>query len=395
MIGGTRSYEIARRLAKRGHEVHIITADTSNQRVSTDGPWVREIVEGIYVHWLSVPYDNAMSYKRRLWAFGVFAVSAGRYAAGLGGDVVFATSTPLTIAIPGVFVKRKLRVPMVFEVRDLWPELPIAMGALNWPFSRRAAHWLERWAYRNSERVIGLSPGMCEGVIKTGYPSESVVCVPNSCDLELFQVADSEGKRFRSERPWLGDRHLVVYAGTLGRINGVGYLVRLAAAVRKLDPGIRFLVVGEGAEFDEIRALAIELGVFGENFFMEPAVPKSDVPALLNAATICTSLFLPIRPMWNNSANKFFDALASGTPVMINYGGWQASLLEESGAGITVPHDDLEAAATRLVDYLSDNSRLAAAGESASMLARDKFSRDHLAEKLESTLLSAVDSYNA
>ena len=393
MSGGTRSYEMAKRMVARGHEVHIITSRTEG-RTSHPG-WVEEDIQGVHVHWLPVKYDNSMSYPRRIAAFAAFAARAGGYAARVGGDVVFATSTPLTIAIPGVFASRKLKVPMVFEVRDLWPELPIAMGALKWPFARQTATWLERWAYRNAERVVGLSPGMCEGVTRTGYAPQSVVCVPNSCDLELFQVADSEGKRFRSERHWLGDRDLVVYAGTLGRINGVGYLARLAAEVGKSEPDVRFLVVGQGAEFDKVRALATELGVLDENFFMEPAIPKTDVPAMLNAATVCTSLFLPIEPMWNNSANKFFDALASGTPVVINYGGWQAALLEESGAGITVPHDDIETAAAGLLEYLANKSRLAAAGESASMLAREQFSRDHLAEKLESTLLSAVNSYNA
>ncbi|GAA4587652.1 hypothetical protein GCM10023107_06670 [Actinoplanes octamycinicus] len=141
MAGGTRSYELARRLVARGHEVHMITGAPDGVRagISTEA--------GIVVHWLPVPYRNAMSYRRRIWAFlgfvGRSAVVAGR----LRHDLVFVTSTPLTVAIPGVYAALRRRVPMVLEVRDVWPELPIALGALRSPVSRWAARRLEAWAY--------------------------------------------------------------------------------------------------------------------------------------------------------------------------------------------------------------------------------------------------------
>lgn len=130
MSGSTRSYEIARRLVSAGHRVSVVTSS----RISDDRKgWVQSNESGIDVHWLAVPYSNRMAYGERISAFLRFAFGAARRAASLRGDVVFATSTPLTIAIPGVFAARKLKVPMVFEVRDLWPEVPIAIGALRNP----------------------------------------------------------------------------------------------------------------------------------------------------------------------------------------------------------------------------------------------------------------------
>ncbi|MBZ2168417.1 glycosyltransferase family 4 protein [Marinobacter sp. F4216] len=388
MSGGTRSYEMARRMVKAGHEVHMVTSCTE----ATDGNtgWYVEVIEGITVHWLPVEYSNSMGFGRRLWSFFQFATSAGRYAAKLGGDVVFATSTPLTIAIPAVQVSRKLQAPMVFEVRDLWPELPIAMGALKFPFAKTVAHKLERWAYKNASRVVGLSPGMCEGVIKTGYPETQTLCIPNSADVELFSVDKERGLNFRRSREWLGDRKLVVYAGTFGRINGVGYLAEIAHEMRSLDPDVRFLVVGGGAEFELVCEKAEGLGVLGRNFFMEGPLPKKDMPALLSAATVCTSLFIPLQPMWHNSANKFFDALAAGKPVMINYGGWQKDLLESYNAGISVSAESPREAAVHLKAFLNDDSRLASAGARASELAHTKFARDTLAQRLIETLESVV-----
>lgn len=384
MSGGTRSYEMARRMVAAGHEVHMVTSLTEGAEY--EKKWIQESIEGINVHWLPVPYDNTMNYARRLIAFSRFARAAGSYAARLGGDVVFATSTPLTIAIPAVKASKALRVPMVFEVRDLWPELPIAMGALNFPFAKSLARRLERWAYSHSDRVIGLSPGMCEGVAKAGFPAKNTVCIPNSSDVELFSVPDSEGHRFRAEREWLGNHKLVIYAGTFGRINGVGALVNIAAEMKAIDPDVKFLVVGKGAEYDLVRYKAREQGVLGSNFFMEDAIPKSEIPALFNAATVCTSLFIGLEPMWNNSANKFFDALAAGRPVMINYGGWQSKLLRDHQAGMTVPNDDPKAAAEKLYDYLQDESGLEQAGNNALRLATEDFSRDKLAGQLISVL---------
>ena len=199
MSGGTRSYEMARRFVAAGHEVHMITS--SRERNKNASGWVDEIIDGIHVHWFSVPYSNKMDFKARISAFLKFAIVSGAKAYRVGGDVIFASSTPLTIALPAVYAAKRLRKAMLFEVRDLWPELPIAVGALKNPFLIKAAKWLERFAYKNADNVIALSPGMAKGVIKSGYPPDKVHIIPNSCDTDLFQVPESEGKKFLNGPP--------------------------------------------------------------------------------------------------------------------------------------------------------------------------------------------------
>lgn len=235
--GGTRSYEMARRLVGWGHQVDMITSQRAVQG-STARCWLVTEESGIHVHWLPVPYTNAMTYRDRILAFFKFAIGAARKAASLKGDVVFATSTPLTIALPGVYAARRLKIPMVFEVRDLWPELPIAVGALRGNLPILAARWLERWAYLNSAQIVALSLGMKAGIVQTGYPEEQVHVIPNSADLELFDVPAEVGRQFRHRFEWLQDRPLVVYTGTLGKINGVDYLARMAAAVFERAPDV-------------------------------------------------------------------------------------------------------------------------------------------------------------
>jgi len=394
MSGGTRSYEIARRLVAKGHEVHMI-ASAREEDQSHGTRWFETDEAGITVHWLPVPYSNHMSYRSRMVAFFRFAWSAAREAARLGGDLVYATSTPLTIALPAVYAARRHAIPMVFEVRDLWPEMPIAVGALKSPISIALARRLERFAYENAAHVIALSPGMKDGVVGTGYPASQVSVIPNSCDIEFFDVGTEPGLEIRQRYDWLGDRPLVVYIGTLGLVNGVGYLARLAAEVSKADPDVRFVVIGDGRERERVRQEAEALGVLGRNFFMLPSAPKLEMPAWLSATDIATSLFIDLEPMWVNSANKFFDALAAERPVAINYGGWQAALLTESGAGLVLDRHDAAVAATQLVRVIRDRRWLARAGSAARGLARDRFDRDHLTDSLESLLVQVAQTSRA
>jgi len=387
MSGGTRSYEMARRFIAAGHEVHMITS--SREKNSNASGWVEEIIDGIHVYWLAVPYSNKMSFKARILAFLKFAVASGIKAHRVGGDIIFATSTPLTIALPAVYAARRLKKSMVFEVRDLWPELPIAVGALKNPFLKKAAKWLEKFAYKNADHVVALSPGMADGVIKSGYSPDKVHVIPNSCDTDLFQVPQSEGQEFLNSHPKLQDGPLVLYAGTLGLINGVGYFVDIANAMLQIDHVVHFLIVGDGKEQDQIRGKAANAGVLRKNLWMMPSVPKSEMPQLLSAATICTSLVIDLPEMWNNSANKFFDALAAGRPIIINHEGWQADLIRETGAGLVVPPDDAEQSAEILYTFLSDPEKVTKAGQTAFQLAKARFGRDDLAEELLNVLQKA------
>lgn len=386
MSGSTRSYEMARRLVAAGHQVHMITTDRSPQ---ARAGWRVTEEAGIIVHWLPVPYSNRMAYSERIKAFGRFAWHAARRAAAFPADVVFATSTPLTIALPAVYAARRQKIPMVFEVRDLWPELPIAVGALRGPLIP-PARWLERFAYRNASYIVALSPGMKEGIVRQGVSPERVFVIPNSADIAFFSVGEETGRAFRSQFEWLQDRPLILYAGTLGRINGVGYLAEIAARMAHLDAEVRFMVIGDGYEKVSIIERAKSLRVLDKNFFLLPSLPKKEIPVVYSAATVATSLVINLSALWANSANKFFDALAAGRPIAINHNGWQADLLRETGAGIVMPPTDAEGAARQLSELLSDQGRLARAGAAARKLAEERFDRDRLAAELEAVLTKAV-----
>ena len=384
MPGGTRSYEMARRLVQFGHEVHIITTWRGDCRKGSS--WFDSQESGITVHWLPVPYSNRMGFLARLKAFFMFALMARSKSVEIGGDIVLATSTPLTIAIPGVYASRSLKVPLVFEVRDLWPSVPIALGALKNPISKKLAKNLEIWAYRNSDAIIALSPGMKEGIVSKGFSASRIAVIPNGSDNQDFSYDKVASDSFRQSREWLRDRPLLVYAGTFGTVNGVGYLVELAARVLNIAPSIRFLLVGDGKERESVIALAEKLGVLGKNVFFEPQISKREVPALLAAATFSSSVVIDLPELRDNSANKVFDGFAAGKPVFINHGGWLHDLILKHQCGLSVWGMSLEAAAIEFAEKIQDKHWSECAGNLARELAEKYFDRDTLAIQLANVL---------
>ena len=392
--GGTRAYEMGRRLVEAGHDVQVVTSWLEDDGRSG---WFQTKEAGMTVHWVPIPYSNLMSHTQRIRAFFRFAWQAARKAASLPADLIFATSTPLTIALPAVYAARRQAIPMVFEVRDLWPTMPIAVGALRNPLAIMGARWLEDFAYRNARSVVALSPGMRDGVAARGYDPERITVIPNSCDNALFAGISRE-----EARAWLYERHpelrgggLLGYTGTIGRINSVQYLVEMAAEAAGRHSPLRFVAFGEGIEQEEVLALARERGVLGRNFWLHPPLPKREMPYVMRALDLPTSLFKNVPEMRHNSANKFFDALAACRPILINYEGWQAPLLRESGAGLVAPPGDPVAALQMAEALLSDPSRLRAAEEAAGRLARERFDRDLLATELDRVLCTAHADWQA
>ncbi len=396
VAGGTRSWEFCTRLLKDNWQVTMICSDSQIEEVTekqidkllgkTSGSF------GLIV--IRQPYSNKMNYLQRIFVFIKFALSSSvKLLLEKKVSLVYATSTPLTIVIPALLRKCLLGTPYVFEVRDLWPEMPIVVGALRSPILIKLARWLEYLAYTNAEHIVALSPGMQQGVIERNIPPEKVTVIPNSCDNAIFNVSEEVGQEFLAKHPELSGGPLIVYSGTLGYLNDVSYLAHLACHMRELMPEAKFLVVGAGALEEDLKETSLKLGILNKNFWIWTPIPKAEMPALLSACTVATSLFRPIPEMGKNSANKFFDALAAGRPVVINYRGWQKELLEETGAGISLPGHDPKAGALQLFKFLNDPQKIVIARQAARKLAIQRFNRDFLYEKLAGILTAVSEKY--
>ncbi|HMP73242.1 MAG TPA: glycosyltransferase family 4 protein [Kiritimatiellia bacterium] len=380
--GGTRSYEIARRMVAAGHEVHMVSTYRKTPAPAKIGQWLESDVEGIHLHQLVNPYDQSMSYAARIRSFLRYALQSMRRATSLRGDLIYATSTPLTVAIPALYASKRNRIPMIFEVRDLWPEGPIAVGALRNPLAIRAARWLERKAYFGAANVVALSPDMVKGVKATGYPEDRILLIPNGSDTGLFRVPPSSGEAFLREHPHLAEGPLLVYCGSLGVLNGIDYLIQLAAHMSQIDPSVRFLVVGYGRDEENLVTEALKLGIYEKNLWFMTRIPKRELPPILSACKMAFSLFINHPYTAQNSPNKAFDTFAAGRPLAVNHSGWIAELISQTGAGLTLPPGDPCAAARSIRDFLADPARQEKACAASAHLGSTRFERNRLVQDL-------------
>src|SRR5262245_55645173 len=219
---GTRSYEFARRLVARGHQVTMVCGSVATGKTGVTGSFVRGIrrgsVDGIDVIEVEVPYSNRLGFVRRALAFLRFAYRSTRIALNEPCDLVFATSTPLTAAIPGIAARWLLGRRFVFEVRDLWPELPKAMGVITNPIVLDALGVLEWLAYRSATACVALSPGIADGIRRRSRPSAAVEVIPNGCDNDLF--GSETATAWRPEQVAPADL-VAIFPGAHGIANGL------------------------------------------------------------------------------------------------------------------------------------------------------------------------------
>ncbi|CAN5690900.1 glycosyltransferase family 4 protein [soil metagenome] len=384
--GGTRSYEFARHLVRAGHEVVMVTAASGENAAPGTADGIRVIeVRGGYRDYVKA---TSMAYPRRIESFLRFA--AGATAAVVreaAPDVIFATSPPLTMALPAVTAARRHRVPLVLEVRDLWPEAPIQMGALSNPLAQRLARTLERGVYRASAHVVALSPGIREGVISAGVAPTDVTLIPNASELDLFSPElDTDGLR---ERLGLDGRFVCSYFGTMGEANDLSQVVE-AATILEGDESIVFVLQGDGKRRPAIEEDVRRHGL--RNVVFLPAGDKASAARLAAASDACMTIFKDVPILATNSPNKLFDTFAAGRPAIVNTPGWQRDLIERHQAGLFArPGDpaDLAAQVTRLRD---DPAMAAAYGRNGRRLAEGEFDRRLLAERLRTVLEEAAGS---
>jgi glycosyltransferase involved in cell wall biosynthesis len=382
---GSRPYENARRLVAMGHDVTLMCGsfDRGGQE---DIEHARQA--GIDVRVAPVTYKQGLSFLQRIKVFRQYMLWATRFGKSLPRpDVVFASSTPLTVGEIGRRLATHHHCPFVFEVRDLWPEIPMAVGALKNPVMRWSAHRMARKVYAAADHVIALSPGMRDGVVAWGVPEQNVTVIPNCSDTTLFGSRDQREER-RSRYGWNG-KFVCIHSGSMGIVNGLDYLLDAAKVLdeRRVDD-ILIAIVGDG----QMKPHLVErVGLEGiKSAVIYEPTPKCEMPALLSAADVGAVSFLPLPYMDTNSANKFFDFLAAGLPVVINYGGWQKAVLTEWNAGLSVDPSDPSTLADALIALRDDEERRGQMGAAARQLAEDRFDRDKLVSCLEAVLSDAA-----
>ncbi|WP_236885419.1 glycosyltransferase family 4 protein [Dietzia massiliensis] len=361
--GGSRPYEFSRRLASDGHNVTVICGGSRSRRTTVDG------VRIIYIR---APYSGRMNFGGRVLSFVRFMLAASLVSISTRADIVFASSTPLTVAVPGILGSLANRARFVFEVRDLWPAVPIQMGQLSNPVLIRAARLLERWAYRKAAKVVALSDGMARGVRDVESDSDIVV-IPNASDVETFDSGDLPSRLDAKRLLNVDDGPLLAYAGSLGISYDPEWIADYSSALIRF--GVQVRIAGQGAGMETIASRLIQSGIDPETILLG-AVPKSKVALLLRASDATISSLAEYHCLEDNSLNKVFDSFAASRAIVANHAGWLSDIISTESVGLIVPRE-AEVAAANTLRWLE--TRDVAGEESrAGRLGRVEYSREAL-----------------
>lgn len=398
---GIRSYEMARRLIAHGHQVTMVCGSYGGGKTGLDGPFLRGrrsgTVDGIEIIEFDLSYSNADGFVPRAMTFVKFAMRSIGLAFTRQYDVLFATTTPLTAGVPGILARWLRRKPFVFEVRDLWPELPREMGVITNPVVLWAMGVLEWLSYRSAHRLVGLSPGIVEGIAKRRVPRERIAMIPNGCDLGIF-ARDHQAASNALWRPeGVKDSDLMaIFTGTHGIANGLGAVLDAAAELkRRARDDIKLVLVGQGRLKAELQERAQCEGL--DNVIFHEPVDKARLAGLMASADLGMQVLANVPAFYyGTSPNKFFDYIAAGLPVLNNYPGWLAEMIEAQRCGFAVPPDDPAAFADALEQAAANRERLVEMGRHAQALAAERFDRHLLADDfvawLEGAEVRAIES---
>ena len=360
--GAIRSYYIAKAMVNLGIEVEMITAHNLPA-------YKKSIEDGINIHYLPIPYKNEYGFLRRIYAFLKFSWLSYRMIRRIQHiDLIYATSTPLTVGLTALWALRRLSIPFYFEVRDLWPEAPIQMRLLKNPLIIHLARKLEQRIYDHASKIIALSPGIKDQILRTAN-HKNVHIIPNMADCDFFYPVKPNQNSF-----------VITYFGAIGEVNHLEYLIAIAerCEMRKLD--IQFLIAGQGARLLSLKKLIAQKEL--NNVELLGHLDKYEIRDLLNRSQAVYISFKHLPILNTNSPNKFFDALAAGKMIIVNTKGWIKELVEKYHIGFYANPEDADLFIRKIVPYFNNNEKVLKCQQNARHLAESQFSCSILTNQL-------------
>ncbi|MGI4875123.1 MAG: glycosyltransferase family 4 protein [Janthinobacterium lividum] len=381
----SRHYTLLAELA-RHHRVTLLTTPAwRSQQLTHEWPWVPD---GVELREANVPYQNKMGPARRALAFAQYAAWAWRAGRKIERpDVVWGISTPLTAAWAAARVARHWQVPWVFEVQDLWPSFPVAMGAVPTALARQQLFALEKRLYQSAAHIVPLSPDMSRYVAELGIAPNKITTLLNGTDLDLAARATPAAVAALRREQGLEGKQVVLYAGTFGRANDMPTVVAAAEALVAADPAVTWLFLGHGYHQPLVVAAAAR---WPGRIRLVDGQARHAVFAWFALADVAVVSFLGLPVLDTNSPAKLYDALAVGTPVVVTNKGWTKALVEQYGCGWYSPAGNAPALAACLQAVLANEAGRQIAGARGQALARAEFDRVALAAQMREILEAAA-----
>jgi len=395
-----RASELARHWARAGHDVSILTGFPNHPTGVVPPEWraklrrftYHETVDGVNVYrtWLW-PLPNRKAHER-MRNYASFCVSAALRGLTLPcPDVIIASSPQLLVGLSGWWLALAKQVPLVFEVRDLWPESLVAVGAghenslLHATLAKIAG-----FLYERSNLVVVVTPAFKDHLIKEWrVPSEKIAVVENGVETDLFAPFPPSTTRALRQELGVESNFLVCYIGTMGMAHGLETLLDAAARLQQQNPAVVFLLIGEGAEKQRIKYLAQSRGLANVRFLDQQ--PREKIPSYISAADACLVLLKKTDVFKTVIPTKMLEFMACARPVILGVDGQARQIVDQANAGIVIEPENSEAL-VQAINQLAENRQLGTAlGQKGREYILQNFSRRSTAETYIDVLARLVE----
>lgn len=382
----TRAYEMASNWVRMGHHVTLI-AEVPNHPSGIIPPafrgklYQRDTLDGIEVIRVWVKTSPVKNFRNRMLFYLTYMLNAflagillarGRY------NLIYATSPPIFVGGAALFLSWVRRIPLVFEVRDLWPEVAVALGELSNPTAIAWATRLEEACYRRARLIVVVTHGNLDRLTQRGLAPSKLALVPNGANVELFHFSEEGRERIRRSLA-LEDRFIAIYAGIHGVAQGLNTVIE-AARILEANPHIHILLVGDGPKKAELIKLAQEYSL--PNLTMLPEQPREAIIDYLSAADMALIPLRNLELFKGTLPSKVFDAWACERPVLLSVDGEARRIMEQAGGGIFIPPEDPKALAENLRQLSSQPEKCQEMGKRGREFTVEHYSRQAQARML-------------
>ena len=381
-----RLHSLALNLVKNGCEVEVLTAMPNYPKMEIFDnykglSYFNENIDGIKVHRSKIYVSKSKGVLKRLLNYFSFVFSSIRVSNKLSKtDYVICESPPLFLGISALFISKKLKAKLIFNVSDLWPESAEKLDIVNNKFFLNLAYKLEEYLYKKSFLVTGQTQGIVAN-INNRFPNVPTLWQPNGIDKEVYDV--SENKDWIKEYALEG-KSIYVYAGIIGHAQGLDVIIKaenwLVNNEFELSRKVAFVIIGDGPDKQRLLALNKELKT---NIIFIPNTPKIEVLKMLKS---CHGYIVPLKKLdlfLGAIPSKIFDALALSKPILLGVAGEAKSLFIDQGqSGIYFEPENEISLAKALVDLENNPLMASAYGKSGNVFATKNFDRKNIAKQL-------------
>lgn len=382
--GSLRSYEISKSLIKKGHSVSIITSYGNSKKFNLykKKKITYKEIDGIKVYFIDSKFSN-LNHFSKILSFIYFSLICSLRVLTIKADLIYVTSTPLTIVIPALLKKLVSNTPFIFEVRDLWPDVPIKIKVLKNFFLIKLALYLEYLAYKHAKKIVVIVDGFKNYLVKNkNINSKKIITIYQFCYDTSINPKKSKKIIFKKNKSYL------LYAGGIDFSHNVEYLVYLAEKIYLQNKNIVFLICGHGNHFSKVYLLAKKLNVLNKNLFFLGNIKREELLFVSKYSKAHIALANPNLPKFhlkNNANNKFFFAINCNKPILNNFTSWQTKISTKNNIGIKIDSFNFDIASNEIIKFLK-NIRFYSNIKNFNKLKK-KFSLERQMKILENNLL--------